>query len=292
MNDRSWKLLDLLGEASGFFASREIESGRLQAELLLSAALGIRRLDLYLQFDKLLTPGEVEVFREFVRRRLKGEPVQYITGEAAFRMLELAVTDAVLIPRPETEILVEAALAFLSDHSEPQVLDPGCGSGAIGISIACEHPPARVTVTDIDPHALRVAHSNAARCDALESMRFVCGDLFEPLGEGARFDAIVCNPPYVRTADLTSLDEEVRDFEPHLALDGGEDGLAFFRRIAAPAAALLAADGCLFLEVGDDQADSVAGLLDQSGKYEVIEILPDLASVPRVVCGRCRIGRT
>ena len=290
MIDRSWKLLDLLGEASGFFASRELENGRLQAELLLSAALGIRRLDLYLQFDKLLTPAEVEVFRGFVRRRLEGEPVQYITGEAAFRLLELAVTDSVLIPRPETEILVEAALSLLSERAEPRVLDPGCGSGAIGISIACEHEPARVTATDIDPHALRVAHSNAERCHALERMRFICGDLFEPLGEPARFDAIVCNPPYVRTADLAGLDEEVRDFEPHLALDGGEDGLAFYRRIAAPASLLLEADGGLFLEVGDGQADSVSRLLEQSGKYEGIEVLPDLASVPRVVCGRRRTG--
>ena len=289
MIDRSWKLLDLLGEASGFFASRELENGRLQAELLLSAALGIRRLDLYLQFDKLLTPAEVEVFRGFVRRRLEGEPVQYITGEAAFRLRGFQ-EPLPAGPRPETEILVEAALSFLSERAEPRVLDPGCGSGAIGISIACEHEPARVTATDIDPHALRVAHSNAERCHALERMRFICGDLFEPLGEPARFDAIVCNPPYVRTADLAGLDEEVRDFEPHLALDGGEDGLAFYRRIAEPASLLLEADGGLFLEVGDGQADSVSRLLEQSGKYEGIEVLPDLASVPRVVCGRRRTG--
>jgi len=288
MSDRSWKLLDLLGEASGFFASRELENGRLQAELLLAAALGIRRLDLYLQFDKLLTPEEVEIFRGFVRRRLEGEPVQYIAGEAAFRLLELAVTESVLIPRPETEILVEAALGYLAERSEPRVLDPGCGSGAIGISIACEHESARVTVTDIDPQALCVAHSNAERCQALERMRFICGDLFEPFGESARFDAIVCNPPYVRTADLAGLDKEVRDFEPHLALDGGEDGLVFYRRIAASAPLVLGADGCLFLEVGDGQAEAVSRLLEQTGQYEEIEVRPDLASIPRVVSGRRR----
>ena len=287
MKDRTWKLLDLLNEASGFFSSRDVDNPRLQAEWLLSAALGVRRLDLYLQFDKILSPGEVEIFRGFVRRRLSGEPLQYITGEAAFRFLELEVNPTVLIPRPETETLVDAALELLSERKRARVLDPGAGSGAIGVAIASEHADAHVTATDIDLEALALARVNAERCNVADRMRFLCGDLFEPLSDTSRFDAIVCNPPYIRTADLAGLDTEVRDYEPQRALDGGEDGLDFYRRIAAGSMALLAPDSHLLLEVGFDQADDVVQLLQLAG-YEDVQTRADLAAVQRVVTARSR----
>ena len=204
---------------------------------------------------------------------------------AAFRFLELEVNPAVLIPRPETETLVDAALEVLSERERARVLDPGAGSGAIGVAIASEHADALVTATDIDPEALALARVNAERCNVADRMSFLCGDLFEPLNDTSRFDAIVCNPPYIRTADLAGLDTDVRDFEPQRALDGGEDGLDFYRRIAAGSMALLAPESHLLLEVGFDQADSVVQLLELAG-YEDVRTRADLADVQRVVTAR------
>lgn len=295
MAERSWKLLDLLGEASSFFSIKGMEEPRLEAELLLSAALEVRRLDLYLQFDRLLAPDEVAVFRGYVRRRLQGEPVQYVTGLAAFRLLELEVSPQVLIPRPETEVLVEVALQVLRPQGEPRVLDVGSGSGAIAVSLAREHGGARVVATDIAPRALVAARANARRHDLDGRVQFACMDLFAAFGPGAppgaptgAFDAVVSNPPYVATGDLADLAPEVRDHEPHLALDGGADGLQVYRRIAAEVPGALRPGGHLLLEVGDGQADAVCTILAEAGCFCDIEVRPDLNRVPRVVL--CREG--
>lgn len=284
MSKQTWKLLDLLGEASGFFSSRGVVDGRLQAELLLAAALGVGRLDLYLQFDRQVAAGEMEVFRGYVRERLRGVPIQYITGEAAFRLLDLRVSPHVLIPRPETEVLVDAALEFLADREAPRILDLGCGSGAIAISIAREHATARVTASDIDPAAVRLARDNARQHSAGSRISFMCTDLIDALGRAA-FEAIICNPPYVPTADVAQLEAQVREHEPHLALDGGPDGLDFYRRLAAAPPGTLAAGGRLLLEVGDGQAENVATMLRDSGSYGHVEIRPDLSNTPRIVLG-------
>ncbi|MBT4501043.1 MAG: peptide chain release factor N(5)-glutamine methyltransferase [Gemmatimonadetes bacterium] len=289
MQKRSWKLLDILNETSGFFASREIENPRLQAELLLADVLEVRRLDLYLQFERLLTPEEVDGYREHVKKRVQRVPLQYITGEAGFRELTLVVREEVLIPRPETEILVEIALEFLSSREEPLVLDLGCGSGAIALALASEHATARLVGIDLSAEALAVARENAERSEMTERVEMLCGDLFAPLRERAeqeRFDAIVSNPPYVRSGDIAELEAEVREYEPHLALDGGEDGLDCYRRIAREAGEFLEPEGCLFLEVGDGQAEAVSGLLAAEGCFENIETRSDLNDVPRVVTAR------
>ncbi|MFH1569859.1 MAG: peptide chain release factor N(5)-glutamine methyltransferase [Gemmatimonadota bacterium] len=283
MAERTWRLLDLLGEASGYLASRGMEEPRLEAELLLAAALELRRLDLYLQFDRLLTPGEVAAFRDFVRQRLQGVPVQYVTGQAAFRLLDLEVTPQVLIPRPETEILVEEALAALAPLESPFVLDVGCGSGAIAISLAREHKGARVLATDLTPAALFLARANARRHGVDGRITFACLDLFTALRRAARFDAIVSNPPYVATPDLEGLAPEIRDHEPRQALDGGLDGLDFYRRIAVEAPALLRPGGRLLVEVGDGQAESVCALLDGTAGLGQVRVRQDLNHVPRVV---------
>jgi release factor glutamine methyltransferase len=289
MNARTWKLLELLGEASRFFSEKGIANARLQAELLLAGVLKLRRLDLYLQFDRQLDPAEVEAFRECARQRVRRVPVQYITGEAGFRNLVLAVSQEVLIPRPETEILVGVALEYLAPWAAPRVLDLGCGSGAIAISLACEHDTARVVATDVSLGALLLASRNAHRHSATERVAFLCGDLFDPLAPRPAFDAILSNPPYVRRGDLAGLDPEVRDFEPQLALDGGEDGMVFHRRIVEQAASYLAPHGCLLLEAGDGQAGAVAALFPLAG-LELAEVRPDLRGVPRVVVGRPRTG--
>ena len=290
MGKQTWKLLDLLGEASGFFASRGMGDPRLQAELLLAAALGVARLDLYLQFDRQLTPGEVEVFRGFVRERLRGLPIQYVTGEAAFRLLDLRVSPDVLIPRPETEVLVDVALELLAGTDAPRVLDPGCGSGAIAIAIAREHATARVTATDISPAAVRLARDNAGRHNLESRVSFICTDLIGAMGAPAEFDAVVGNPPYVPTADMGELEEQVRDYEPHLALDGGPDGLDFYRRLTTECPAVLAAGGWLVVEVGDGQAEDVAEMLRGSGSFDQVETRPDLSGTARIVVGSARLG--
>ena len=289
MQKRSWKLLDILNETSSFFASREIENPRLQAELLLADVLEMRRRDLYLQFERLLTPDEVDGYREHVKKRAQRVPVQYITGEAGFRELMLTVREEVLIPRPETEMLVEVALEFLSSREEPLVLDLGCGSGAIALAIAGEHPTARLVAIDLSGEALAVTRENAERGEMAERVEMLCGDLFAPLRERVeeeRFDAIVSNPPYVRSGDIAELEPEVREHEPHLALDGGEDGLDCYRRIVGEAGEFLQPEGCLFLEVGDGQGEAVSGLLDAEGCFEDIEMRLDLNDIPRVVMAR------
>lgn len=285
MEKRSWKLLEILNQTSRFFADKGLENPRLQAELLLADILGLRRLDLYLQFERLLTEAEVEAYRQHVRWRLQRVPLQQIIGQAPFRHLMLAVSADVLIPRPETEVLVEVALELLASQTAPQVLDLGCGSGAIAIAIACEHPTARVVATDLSPAALEITRRNVA-CYSLEGrVQVVCGDLFAPL-RPETFDAIVSNPPYVPSGAIPTLAPEVRDHEPRLALDGGLDGLHFFRCIASQAADFLRPGGCLCLEVGDDQAERVRELLVEARRFAAIEVRPDLNEIPRVVTAR------
>ena len=287
---RSWQLLALLEETSRFFAAKQLDNPRLQAELLLADVLAVKRLDLYLRFDQVLSPAQVDAYREYVRQRLRGVPLQYITGKAGFRNLILAVDQAVLIPRPETEILVEVALEYLKGCEAPQVLDLGCGSGAVALALAQECPSVRVKATDISPAALAVARRNARQLELELRVVFCCGDLLAPLQAAGQFHLIACNPPYVRRADLGGLEPQVRDHEPGLALDGGEDGLDFYRRLAGQVAPFLAPQGLLVLEVGAGQANEVAGLLEQSGSFVPAQVRPDLAGIPRVVSAARRVG--
>lgn len=280
---RTWQLLPLLEETSRFFAARNLENPRLQAELLLADVLALRRLDLYLRFDQVLSLAQVDAYREHVRQRLRGRPLQYITGRAGFRNLNLAVDPAVLIPRPETEILVEVALEHLRGREAPQVLDVGCGSGAIALALAQECPGARVKATDLSPAALDRARANARELELAGRVQFCCADLLEPFRPAGQFHLIASNPPYVRRGDLEGLEPQVRDHEPHLALDGGEDGLDYHRRLVGLAGPFLAPEGLLVLEVGAGQADEVVALLEQQGDFAPACVRPDLAGIPRVV---------
>ena len=284
MSGCSWRLLDILENTSRFFASKGLENARLQAELLLAAVLGVKRLDLYLQFERPLDTSEVDRYREYVRQRLQRVPVQYITGVAAFRHLELAVTPSVLIPRPETEIIVDVALELLPEGG--RILDLCCGSGAIALSLAQEATAAEVVATDVSDAALEVAKANGQRCGLAERVEWHCGDLFAPLRGTEPFDLVAANPPYVRHDDLAQLAPDVRDHEPHLALDGGEDGLAYYRRIAEEAADFIRPGGYLLLEVGDGQSAAVEALLAQATRLTEVQIRPDLNRIPRVVVAR------
>ena len=280
MVQRVWKLLDILEETSRFFAARGLENARLQAELLLAAVLEIKRLDLYLQFERPLHTEEVDVYRDYVRQRVQRVPMQYILGATAFRELELTVTPAVLIPRPETEVLVDVALELLPTGG--RALDLCCGSGAIALSLKRELAEVAVVATDISQAALAVARANGASCEL--EIEWLSGDLFAAV-EGD-FDLVVSNPPYVKSGDLDRLEPEVRDHEPRLALDGGADGLDCYRRIAHQASDHIRPGGYLLLEVGDGQSAEVEKLLAEVGRFAEVQTKPDLNEVPRVVVAR------
>lgn len=280
--------LELTRLAAEHLAGRGIEDPRLDAELLLAHVLGLRRLDLYLQFERPLEPAEVDAYREAVRRRASREPLQYITGEAAFRELTLHVDPRVLVPRPETEILVGEVLSWVADRGGSCVaLDLGTGSGAIALSLLAEGPFERVVATDVSAGALDVAGANARRLELDDRLELRLGPLWEPIGDGERFDVIVANPPYVADAERESLMPEVGEHEPGEALFAGPDGLAVIRAIAAGSPPRLAAGGLLALEVGLGQAPAVADLLGAAG-YAEVRMVKDLTGRERVVRGARR----
>ncbi len=276
--------LELTRLAAEHLAAKGIEDARLDSELLLAHVLGLRRLDLYLQFERPLEPAEVAAYREAVRRRSTREPLQYITGEVGFRELTLAVDPRVLIPRPETEVLVGEVLAWAADRglTDATALDIGTGSGAIALSLLHEGPFGRVVATDVSAGALEVAASNAARCGVAAGLELRHGSLFEPVGGGEEFDVIVANPPYVADVEREALMPEVRDHEPAEALFAGPDGLAVIRELVAGAPAHLSAGGLMALEVGERQAAATAALLRERGFVDP-RVVRDLTGRDRLV---------
>jgi release factor glutamine methyltransferase len=269
---------EVLRRSTAHLTEKGAETPRLDAELLLAHALGLERIELYMHLDRPLDAGELEAARALVARRSRREPLQYVLGEWGFRRLTLAVDARALIPRPETEIVVERALALLQGVADPHVLDVGTGSGAIALAIADEHPGARVTGIDASTAALDLARENAERTGlAVELLEH---DLRDGLPPGP-WSLVVSNPPYVDAGDRHTLAPEVRDWEPAEALYGS----GMHRRIAGDARPELGPDGALVLEVGDDQAAVVAETLTGLGYRDVV-VTPDLAGRDRVVEGR------
>ena len=259
--------------------------GRRDAETLLLHLLGRDRA-WWLAHPEAETPANLErSFDKLVHRRSLQEPLQYITGHQEFFGLNLQVTPAVLIPRPETELLIEAVLAWARENSQPapRLLDVGTGSGAIALALAANLPKARLTALDVSGEALAVAKANAARLGLADRVRFVLSDLldaFAPeLARGERVDAIVSNPPYVPDVDAPAMQPEVRDFEPHVALFAGPDGLAIYRRLIPQAMMALRPSGLLALEFGFGQRDGLAALLH---RWKDVRFLNDLAGIPRI----------
>jgi len=262
-------------------------SPRLDAELLLAAALQTDRAGLFRTPERALAPDETSLYEGYLRRREAHEPVAYIRGRRAFRTLELEVTPDVLIPRPETESLVDVALEVLAavpaGRGEPRALDIGTGSGCIALALAAEDPFVSVTATDLSAAAVELARRNAARHGLGGRVRLLCGDLFAPLPAEARFDLIVSNPPYVPAAEYDVLEPNVRDHEPRLALHGGADGLDVYRRLVPGSLARLRAGGTLAVEVGVGQAAAVGALFAAAGGYRPPGVRADLGGIPRVV---------
>ncbi len=290
--ERNWTVLELLRWTTDYFQRQGIESARLDAELLLAHALESARLRLYIDHDKPVLPAERDRFRELVRRRAQERvPVSILLGEREFWSLSFKVTKDVLTPRPDTETLVEAVLSKLKGPSaaEPdaerrwRILDLGTGSGAIALSLASELPEVDITATDLSEAALQIAAENADRLLQGERVRFLHGDLFDPVAR-ERFDIVVSNPPYVARRDAKSLPPELAH-EPEMALFAGEDGLDVIRRLVAGAGDRLSPGGWLMIELSPEQAGTVEQMLAGAGFVDV-ERRFDLARRPRVVGGR------
>jgi release factor glutamine methyltransferase len=277
----------LLRWAAGYLKNRGIDSPRATAEILLAHALATDRLRLYLDHDKPLSPAELARFKALLLRRLNREPVAYIVGRKGFWTLDLAVTPAVLIPRPETERLVAAAIDWLAKAEggrELRVLELGTGSGAVVLAIAAEPGRRRHFATDRCPAALAVARENARRTGLAAAVAFAAADWFDAFRAAAPpFDLIVSNPPYIARGAIDALQPEIAGFEPRLALDGGPDGLECHRRIIAGAAARLAPGGALMLEIGCDQRQAVCALAEAAGVFSGCRCLPDFSGRDRVV---------
>lgn len=279
-----WTIGRVLTWAARDFATREVESPRFEAELLLASALGLRRIDLYLRHEQPLNDAELQQFRGFVERRRRHEPVAYILGLRAFYNRDFLVDARVLVPRPETEGVVDAALEALAKESEApaRVLDLCTGSGCIAVTLAAERPRSTVWAVDLSPGALAVASENAAKHGVSSRVVLCEGDLFGPLDPGLRFDVIVSNPPYIPHAVMAELMPDVRDHEPHLALDGGDDGLDLVRRVVAEAPGWLSPGGRLVVEFHYDQGPAVKALAESAG-FASVKIVRDFGGHDRLV---------
>jgi len=280
----AWTIRALMEWTEKHFREKGIESPRLEAHLLLAHALECRKTEVYTRWDEVVSEEQRGRFRDLIKRRLEGCPVQYLLGYRDFFLLNFEVTPAVLIPRTETELLVTEALNHLKPLNAPRVLDIGTGSGCIAISIAHCHSTAEVTASDISGEALEVARRNAERHGVAEKIRFLQGDLLAPLN-GEMFDLIVSNPPYVSHPEYEELAPHVRNFEPRLALDGGADGYSIYDRLIPGSKQHLAPGGKLLLEIGHAQEEGVRQRVAAAGLSANATIRDDQRH-PRVIAAR------
>jgi release factor glutamine methyltransferase len=281
-----WTVLGLVRWTTDYFSRHRLDSARSEAEILLAHCLGVRRIDLYLNHDQPLCEDELKRFKTLIQRRVAGEPAAYITGIREFWSLEFMVGPAVLIPRPETECLVEAVLPYLdrNGRDRQRVLDMGTGSGAIVVALAHEHPEHRYVAMDRSLAALQLALRNARRHQVDRRIDWYCGDWDAPLKpDEDMFDLIVSNPPYIRHGEIDGLQREIRNHEPRMALDGSGDGLACLEGIVRSAHRYLRPGGWLALEIGCDQAAAVTVMADDSDRYLAPRIVRDYSGRDRVV---------
>jgi release factor glutamine methyltransferase len=292
----AWTILKLLEWTTSYFKTNKIDSPRTTAEILLAHILQLNRIDLYLQYDQPVSGNELAHFKVLIKRRINREPAAYILGVKEFWTLDLVVTKDVLIPRPETECLVEAALLIFSEnddsapgHDPKQILELGTGSGAITIALASQSPEDHFLASDFSIAALKVAKENAKQHNLDAGIDFLSGDLLTCLKDSIQsFDMIISNPPYIRTADLKQLQPEIYRYEPLLALDGHDDGLFYIRQIIRNAHNYLRQKGYLLLEIGYDQKKAVQGIIDDCGIYEKVSFTKDYGGHDRVVQMRKR----
>lgn len=279
-----WTIGKILKWTEQYFAKAELDSPRLDAEVLLAHVLKKERIFLYVHFDQPLDPAELAEYKACIRQRVQHVPVAHITGHKEFMGLDFKVTKDTLIPRPDTEILVEAVLQRLKagPDSNLRLADIGTGSGAICLSLLNYLPQLQAVTVDISPGAIEVARENAAALGVAERIEFFQGDLLEPIKD-RRFAAIVSNPPYIPQGDVLTLAQDVKDYEPMTALDGGADGLDFYRRLLQEAPDLLEPEGFLAVEVGIGQAQVLVEMAKVMTPWGRSEIIKDLAGIERVV---------
>ncbi len=284
----TWTIRRIVKWIEGDLAPRGIGSPRLDAELIVAQALGVDRVKLYLDLERPLAPAELTAIRGLVARRRKREPMAYLRGRREFYGRDMIVTPSVLVPRPETETLVELALGAMPPDLDVRALDLCTGSGCVGVTLLAERPRAHVVLTDLSDEALDVARRNADAHGALPRARWGSGDLYVALApDEAAFDVITANPPYIAERERASLEPDVRDFEPGLALFAPEEGLAVVRRIAEGAGRWLVPGGALFVEIGMAQGRAASELFERAGLADV-RVHPDLGGRDRVVEGRRR----
>ena len=282
-----WTIIKLLRWATSYLTSRDIDSPRATGEILLAHALRVKRIDLYLNYDQPLVSEELNAFKVLIKRRIRREPVAYILGIKEFWSMDLKITRDVLIPRPETECLVEVALEMLSENPSPpskRILDLGTGSGAIVLALASEQPRNVYFASDFSSRAAKLASINAARRDIFGRIHFFVGDWLAPLDQAkSSFDMILSNPPYIPSQVIDKLQPEIHQFEPHAALNGDLDGLSSFRKIIGNAYKYLKPRGVVLLEIGHDQKDDVHQLVSDCGFYENFNHTKDYSGCDRVV---------
>jgi len=285
-----WTIKKLLEWVTGYFAEKGVDAPRLSAELLLCHVLKLERIQLYTLFDRAVDPPQLAVLRALVKRAGEHEPIGYLVGRCEFYSLPLTITPDCLIPRPETEYLVEKAILFLRQREGAQhVLDLCTGSGCIAAAIAKNVKDAQIVATDISDAALKVAAENIGKLKLNERVKLLCGDLFDPIIEGldaAKFDLIVSNPPYVSEPEYAALDKNVKDYEPAGALLAGADGLDVYKRILGKVDDFLKPDGVLMMEIGYAQGKAIRELLENSGIFKTIAIEKDFANNDRIAVAK------
>ncbi|WP_459914384.1 peptide chain release factor N(5)-glutamine methyltransferase [Desulfocicer niacini] len=294
---RVWTLLDTMTWTISYFKDRDVDSPRLTAEILMCHCLAMDRLSLYLEYDRPLNPEELACYKALIKRRLQGEPVAYITGRKGFWDIEVSVSPRVLIPRPDTETLMETGLSAIKDLQEIQahrplkILELGSGSGALIISLARAEPGHQYVAVDVSPDAAATTLENARSLDCVPGVSVVSGSWFEPFSMDVRFDVVVSNPPYIPTRDIETLAPEIRHHEPRLALDGGHDGLDCIRHILSRAPEHLVPGGVLLFEMGFDQEPALRSLIKTLPAYEDFQSIKDEAGHHRVVRIKKRIDK-
>ncbi len=289
VSETTWSVLKLIKWTAGYLSEKGISTARLDGELLLAHLLGMDRTHLYMNFDQPLTKEELVAFKSLVKRRGNREPLQYITERQEFWSMPFKVSPNVLIPRPETELLVEEAIkaikATFPQDDSLNLLDIGTGSGALAAALAKEIKSASIIGVDISDEAIALARENIEFNDLSSSVTLLQGDLFKPVGE-KRFHLIVSNPPYIPHHELKGLQPEVSQYEPLSALDGGEDGLDYYRELIPKAPEYLMPEGWLMVEHGMGQAEEIIALFEETGSFTKIENVNDLAGIDRVVIGK------
>jgi release factor glutamine methyltransferase len=282
-----WTIIKLVQWATTYFNNHDIDSPRATAEILLAHVLNTRRIDLYLRYDQPLIPAELERFKALIKRRLNREPVAYILEHKEFWSMDLHVTREVLIPRPETECLVEKTLELLAldlNLESKLILELGTGCGAVILALASENPRHSYWATDISINAIRVARQNARQNELDGKVHFIIGDWFAPLrSKPGLFDLIVSNPPYIKSEDLTRLQPEIHAYEPLLALDGAADGLHCLRHIIQSAFLFLKPGGVIILEIGHDQKAPLKQMIAECGQYEGVDFYQDYSGYDRIL---------